>query len=282
MTSPTLTPPPAPTPRAEAAHRSAVHRVRWTGAIVVAALVLAGTGNVLSEFFTQSETRTVPVSAAVSRVVSDLTTGDVHVRTGPPGQAVEVRATLRWAFRRPTVVADVRDGVLSLSSECPSGGFPFRCSVDYAVTVPQGTALDLLTTTGEVSATLTGGAAPVTARTTTGDVTVTGLGNGPVAVRTTTGNVSLRGDGSGTRVQAETTTGDLDVRLDGVPTAVSAITTTGNVSVQVPDTATGYRVDTRSQTSTPRVSVPRNDSSTHTLTARTSTGDLHLISRPAG
>jgi hypothetical protein len=267
--------PPANPPRPHGVvHPSGVGAVRVVGGLLVAGLVATGVASVLSHFFSQTEQTRDTFAAPVTRLVTDIDTGDIHVRPAPAGQkATTVDQTLHWSFNKPHVDKTVTGGTLSVSSSCP-GMWAFtgsnNCAVDLDVQVPDGASLELHSSTGDVTATSAGGA--VTVRSSTGDVKVVTKGSETVDARTSTGDVTVKGDGAGASISATSSTGDVGVALSGVPDSVQADTSTGDVTVTVP--RTGYAVSSDTGTGDDNVLVPRDSASTHKIEAHSSTGDV--------
>jgi len=254
---------------------SPVAIVRAVGILVAVGMVALGVADATAQFFRQREDAEVTITAPVTRLVTDTGTGDVTVHIGAPGQPTVVRSTLRWSFHRPTLTTTPVGGVLTLRTSCTGGWIGPDCSVDLDVTVPPGSDLDLSSGTGTVTADAPGSA--VSARTGTGDVQISGVGPGPVKASTGTGDVTVRGAGTAASVEAATSTGDVKIDLTGIPSSVSARTATGDIDITVPG-GTGYHVVAGTRTGEVDDRLPRDDTSTHLITARSSTGDVTLHS----
>jgi Putative adhesin len=271
---PVVQSPPAPvTPQRPPGvlHASGIGAVRVIGGLVVAGLVATGAMSVLSHFFSQTERATDTFSTPVTRLVTDVGTGDVHVRPAPAGQKVTtVQRTLHWSFTKPTLKQETTGGTLALTSSCSGSWFGNNCAVDLDVLVPAGATLELQASTGDITATSAGGA--VTVKSSTGDVSVTTTGTENVDAHTSTGDVTVKGDGTGALVSATSSTGDVGVSLSGVPGRVTADTSTGDVTVTVP--RSDYAVTTDTGTGDTRVDVPQDNTSTHKIEAHSSTGDV--------
>lgn len=210
--------------------------------LVAAVAVLAGCGSPPSAQ-TESATETV---GAVGRVVIDADAGSVSLRPGPEGSA-QVQRTLRWAGeQRPEFTQSVSGNTLTITARCPDDDD--RCSTDLVVTVPPATSTRTSVTTGDITVDDLTGAQDLTA--TTGRVGGRGLGAAPVTARTTTGQVSLRFAAPPPSVDAEATTGNVDVRVPVGPVyAVAAQVQTGTSRVEVADSpGAPNRISARSAT----------------------------------
>lgn len=272
-------PPRQPWPPPEAARRAGIGAVRVLGMLLAGGLVLAGSGATAVSFFEQKRDEYVPVTGRVTRIVTDTRNGDVVIRhAGRRGDPVGVTERLRWAFSKPVVdVNRTDDGILHISAR-PCSTFLGPCSTDVEVTLPDGMETvpqQLTTDTGNIT---TDATAAVVAHTSTGDVSVHATGTGDVEVLTDTGDISVQGGGRDASVHARSSTGNISVELDGVPTSVDASADTGDIAVAVPGDA-AYAVDTEAGEGDASVQVTRNPTSTHRISARTSTGDVSVTKR---
>jgi hypothetical protein len=249
---------------------SMVSAVRVIGVIVVLGLLAAGATGIVAQFFEQHAVRTTTITEPVTRLVTDVSVGDVRVRTGQVGAPTRVTTTERWSFTRARTSVGESGGVLTVDGAC-SGDFFGACSVDLDVTVPPRTALELTTHTGDVRAVGVDGS--VTATTSTGDVTLTGVSSDDVQVRTSTGDVTLDSTATAPTVQAATSTGGLTLRFTGAPSSVGARTSTGDITIRVPADAR-YEVTARTSTGSTEIDVPQDPASPHRIDASASTGDV--------
>lgn len=210
--------------------------------LAAAVALLAGCGSP-PQAQTESATETV---GAVDRVVIDADAGSVSLRPGPEGSA-QVQRTLRWrGEQKPEFTQTVTGTTLTVTARCPDEDD--RCSTDLVVTVPPATSSRTSVTAGDIAVDDLTGAQDLTA--TTGRVGGRGLGAVPVTARTTTGQVSLRFAAPPPTVDAEATTGNVDVRVPVGPVyAVAAQARTGTSRVEVADTPGAQnRISARSTT----------------------------------
>jgi DUF4097 and DUF4098 domain-containing protein YvlB len=190
----------------------------------------------------------------VRTVVTDTSTGSVEVRAGALGSQVRVDRRLSWSFVAPAATSTVDGDTLRLEGDCDQGWTWGDCSVDYDITVPPGTALDI--------------------RSATGAVEVQGT-DGDLSVTTSTGSLELTGLRS-PNVDARSSTGSLELTFVDPPTRVTATTSTGSVEVVLPDDGTRYRVDARTSVGSREVQVPSDPGSDRTIDARTSVGSVEV------
>lgn len=208
------------------------------------------------------------VTEAVTAVEVTTVTGDVQVRGGE-GDSVHVEADLRWTGEQPKVTWDVQSGVLVVEVECDEP--TWFCTVDLALDVPRGVAVEVKSTTGDVSVRDVDG--DVVARTTTGDATLTDL-VGALAVDVTTGQVVGRGLESPT-VAVTVTTGDIDLVHQDDFTRIVAATTTGHVRILVPGGT--YDVTAENSTGTVEITGLVDDpDATSEIIATTTTGNIEV------
>ncbi|GAA4292464.1 DUF4097 family beta strand repeat-containing protein [Streptomyces venetus] len=183
----------------------------------------------------------------------------------------------------PKVTWSVRDDRLVLRMKC--SGIVADCSAKHRVEVPRGTTVKVEDGDGSVRA--RGFRDPLSIRTGDGSVRVTDTtgpvdlrtGDGSIRVADTTGPLSMRtGDGS---VRADvssrdvrTRTGDGSVRLElgVVPDRVESRSGDGSVTIALPEAA--YRVTTETGDGGVEVSVPRDETSSHVVSAHTGDGKV--------
>ncbi|MGA5900094.1 DUF4097 family beta strand repeat-containing protein [Streptomyces venetus] len=183
----------------------------------------------------------------------------------------------------PKVTWSVRDDRLVLRMKC--SGIVADCSAKHRIEVPRGITVKVEDGDGSVRA--RGFRDPLSIRTGDGSVHVTDTtgpvdlrtGDGSIRVADTTGPLSMRtGDGS---VRADvssrdvrTRTGDGSVRLElgVVPDRVESRSGDGSVTIALPEAA--YRVTTETGDGGVEVSVPRDETSSHVVSAHTGDGKV--------
>lgn len=226
------------------------------------------------------------VTAAVTKVVVDVDSGDVEVKASDTGK-VSVRRTVGQRRGGPRLNRTLADGVLTVTARCPSG-FLVSCRVDHRLTVPPHTALVVRAGSGDVDVERVQDSVDVVAG--SGDVTLVRPG-GPTSVRTGSGDVDVEaasddlsvrttsGDLSGDKLVAPTVTarsgaGDIDLGFDAAPDSLDLRTTSGDVRAKVPKGA--YRVDTSTSSGDVSVKGLEREGASRRITATTSSGDIHV------
>lgn len=252
--------------------------LRVVGIFSVLALLAAGSGSLVIQFFQQNRTDKSSISEVVTRVVAGTDTGDIRIRTGAAGSPVLVSRKLQWSFQEPVVKLEpVVDGVLTLVGDCVGTFWQHAsCSTDFEITVPAGTVLDLETGVGDIRADGTSGA--VVAESGSGDIAVDAPGAMSVQVKSGVGDVTVTGGGEGARIHGETGSGDLTLALRAAPAEVKAETGVGDVKVTVPG-GLPYRVTTDSGVGDKSVKIPQDPAAPRQISATTGTGDIEV--RPA-
>jgi hypothetical protein len=269
----TPTPPPGtPTPPQSGTKRWA-RPIRIAAATIAGIILAGGTLSVVGYFIVDTKTTTTSFTEAVTRVHLVDSDGRVVIRTGTAAQGATVTAIARSSYRTARHTEKVSNGVLEVNGGCRGGMFiSDSCSMGFEITVPRGTIVDARTTTGNISVTGTG--AEVTARSNTGNLRVTAVGK-PVRLSTEVGDVSGTGLPGGT-VLGQSNTGDVRLTFTGTPDRVTATTDVGDVQVVVPDDATGYRINADTDIGNRDLNVPRDPRSKHLVELHTNTGDISM------
>jgi hypothetical protein len=229
----------------------------WGRVVAISALLVVGglvalvTGGLASR-----ERRLVsyPVTGALQSLAFDLGAGDITIVGGGQRDEVEVRRTERYAFGRvPRTTRTVRAGIFKVTSRCPTSLLA-PCTVEYRVIVPDNVALEIRTTSGNVTLRGYRGTAKVASR--SGSIEIAGYcgnaldartGSGPITLdaicappqttlRTGSGDVTAALPAGRYDIDAESASGDERVRGvvadDDAPYSVQALSTSGDVSVE--------------------------------------------------
>jgi DUF4097 and DUF4098 domain-containing protein YvlB len=176
-------------------------------------------------------------------VVVDAGSGSVTIGANPRGGA-EVTATVSYGATRPTVTAELVDGVLSVDDDCRND-----CSVDYRILV--GETADVTVGVGSGTITISEVEGTIVAETGSGDVSLSSVvgmldvttGSGDVlgtrlvsagaTISTGSGSVDVTFDDPITELTIDSGSGNVTAQLAGGPYAVVATTGSGDVDVQV-------------------------------------------------
>ncbi|MUL42372.1 DUF4097 family beta strand repeat protein [Streptomonospora sp. PA3] len=271
------------------------------GAVVALVVLLGGTLAAFGSVQLGGDTRSDQFDGAEAVEVHSGSSGDISVYRAE-GDSVVVERTLRG-----TPLADPRERVamdgdtVTAESECGGAWFFGDCAVDYAIGVPDGTAVTIETASGDVELSEISGAVEVEAAsgsiegqdlrgdvraaTTTGEITLNGV-EGDLDLESNTGSISA--EGSGGRVTAETTTGEIDfeefaadrfdietttgsVGLEAAFSTAEIETTTGEVGVQALETF--RKLDVETTTGEVDLEVPPGS---YRLSGESATGERHV------
>jgi Toastrack DUF4097 len=221
------------------------------------------------------------VSANPTLVINN-DTGSMHVRAGSSANDVTVQATRHsglWGNVNTITVSYTQDregNTITVNVDRTSGSnFFASTSVDFDVTVPSATTLQLKTNTGSIDVTGVSGQMVLTSN--TGSITASnGMASGNTQLITNTGSITFNGSIArrGT-YQFQTSTGSVEVTLpaDGV-FHVNASTDTGSINTNFPGVIVQHRQMVGADASGDVGSSPQA-----TVTLRTNTGSVNLYQR---
>ena len=203
-------------------------------------------------------------------VDSDDSALEIVAADGNPAGKVEVTRWFQGTVaigKDPKVSWKMEDDRLTLRMKC--SGVVADCSAKHRIEVPRGVTVKVEDGDGSVRA--RGFQDALSIRTGDGSVHVTDS-TGPLEVHT--GDGSVHAAVSSRRVRAETGDGSVDLELGAVPDLVDSRSHDGSVTVALPRAT--YRVTTETGDGSVDVSVPRSDSSSHVVSARTGDGKVTL------
>jgi hypothetical protein len=242
---------------------------------VLGIAVVLGTGGIVAA------RASVPGPATEEALAFDLQAPrlSVEVESGAvtlhraDGDRVEVLRTVRSRGVEPRLEErSTADGV-RLAAECP-WSFGASCSVDYDVRVPDGVALDVRTSSGDVSV---GGLAAraVEVRVSSGEVRFADLG-GPIVVEASSGDVvGERLDAPS--FSAESSSGKVDVDFVNAPGEIEVVASSGDVEVALPPGS--YRVEAGTSSGDERIDVPVDPAAASAVRVEASSGDVDVRTR---
>ncbi|NGO46098.1 DUF4097 family beta strand repeat-containing protein [Streptomyces ureilyticus] len=167
----------------------------------------------------------------------------------------------------PKVTWEMKDDTLKLREDC--SGVVADCSAKHRIEVPRGIAVTVKDGDGSVRA--SGFKEALNVRTGDGSVRVEDS-SGPLTLHTGDGSVTAT-DIDSRRVDVHTQDGSVRLGLDAVPDRVASRSHDGSVTIELPAEAT-YRVDTKTGDGSVDVSVPRDERSTHEVSAETRDGKV--------
>ncbi|WP_030931886.1 DUF4097 family beta strand repeat-containing protein [Streptomyces sp. NRRL S-646] len=203
-------------------------------------------------------------------VDSDDSALEIVAADGNPAGKVEVTRWFQGTVaigKDPKVSWKMEDDRLTLRMKC--SGVVADCSARHRIEVPRGVTVKVEDGDGSVRA--RGFQDALSIRTGDGSVHVTDS-TGPLEMHT--GDGSVHAAVSSRRVRAETGDGSVDLELAAVPDLVDSRSHDGSVTVALPKAT--YRVTTETGDGSVDVSVPRSDSSSHVVSARSGDGKVTL------
>ena len=243
-------------------------------AIVAVAVAVGGGLAAVNFALDRTSTTTRTVAEPVRELVVKSTGG--AVRLVPTGERLEVRQTQHYVLGRPEVKLDVKNGVLTLESDCSAK--VVKCYADLRVALPAGVA--------------------VTVDAQSGDVDAREINVPSVHVQSDSGDVSLGLVGRQRLVWAHAGSGRLDV-IAADARAVDARTDSGDVAVdvfrrparrvvahsdsglvQVLARKGGYAIDARTKSGELTIDgLTRDARAANSIDARSDSGDIALNAR---
>ncbi len=281
----TLTPPPVPAP---VAPRRGTSPWLVVGAIVGAVMVFQAAVSLGALLVTHRDTQTIDAAGA-PRLVVAVGSGDVTI-TGTDGDRIAGTAARHWSYVEPKLEVAEKDDAVHVSVGCTwyTSGF---CSADIELSVPEGTVVDLRSSSGDLTvaglragATLSADSGRVSATDVVGDVSAES-DSGNLRLTGVTGNVIAHADSgrievtdtAARQVEARSSSGDIRIQLTDDPQSVDARTSSGSIAIRVPDTArVAYALDLRTSSGETATGVRTDPSSSRTIRAHTSSGDVEV------
>jgi hypothetical protein len=166
----------------------------------------------------------------------------------------------------PKVTWAMKDDTLKLRMHC--SGVVADCSAKHRIEVPRGVAVTVKDDDGSVRA--SGFKEALSIQASDGSVRVEDA-SGPLTLRTDDGSVKATGIDS-RRVDVNTRDGSVRLDLTAVPDRVSARGQDGSLTIGLPDAT--YRVTADTDDGGVDVSVPRDERSSHVVSAHTQDGKV--------
>jgi hypothetical protein len=203
-------------------------------------------------------------------IIEDFDTVVVNV-SGGSVQIERSRGTPDWLAEasysgdEPDFAPRVEEGVLIVNDGCGGLG---SCTVDYLISVPEGTAVTV--TADDADVTITEISAAVTITTGSGVVFLNTV-KGPISVGTESGDVI------GTKLEASSasfnsSSGDIDVAFERVIADLIVATGSGNVTAQLAGNSYNLTVD--AGTGSTDVKIESDETSNNIVSLRTESGEI--------
>jgi hypothetical protein len=218
---------------------------------VAAPFLLAGCGSVgqLGAGTHHPPATTFTVTARVTSLVVKGGAGSITV-TGSSRAGIAVSQHSSYTNTPPAMTHAVSGTTLTLTYTCPG---EFVCGVSYDIQVPRGVAVQASGAAGAI--TLTSLAGPVSAQTTTGLISATGLDSPTASLKSRAGGINAT--------------------FTSAPASVHASTNVGPISISVPRSAS-YHVELRTFVGSKTVTVPVDDASPHAISASSDLGSITI------
>ena len=233
---------------------------RLLSAIAVLAVAAASCSTTTTE-------KSGTIDDAFTRVVVSGSSGRIQIErtTGTP----EWLAEASYSGNEPDFVPTVVNGELIVDDSC-SGFAIGDCTVDYLLSVPEGTEVSVLTGSGDV--TVTSISAAVDIETGSGVVFLNTV-KGPINVSTGSGDIL------GTKLETAAASftagsGSIDVAFERIVADLNAETGSGNVTAQLPDAS--YNLVAETGSGSLDLKISDDDTSTNMIVLRTGSGDLTI------
>ena len=202
-------------------------------AVFVGAFIVAGCAGIVGEV-TARESRDLSLAGVTSTLVRvEVFNGELSVRPGPDGRVGATVTVTGVGATRPDAEADRANVISTLTQAAssvvlravyqPDPTNPRNRGASASVTVPAGSALELVTSNGKVSVTGISGAIRI--RTSNGETTVDGATGG---VDAETSNSAMTVTGS--RGPLALTSSNGRIRIDATDAAVKAATSNGEIA----------------------------------------------------
>jgi hypothetical protein len=193
------------------------------------------------------QTQTYTFDQAISTLVVNGGAGNVTV-TGSARTSVEVTEHLYYSRQVPGTTRTISGGTLTAGYSCP---IQVTCLVSYGVAVPSGTAVKATTRAGAIRIDNVTGA--VTASAGAGNIHAEGVASASASFTTLAGTITAD--------------------FTAAPTSVTATSHAGRVTIEVPG-GTSYNVTAQTYVGSATITVPRDDHSSRSITARTDVGNI--------
>ncbi|MEU4196355.1 DUF4097 family beta strand repeat-containing protein [Kribbella sp. NPDC026611] len=163
------------------------------------------------------------------------------------------------------------DGKLELNSG-GCGFLWFGCKTSYVLTVPKDLRLTIESSSGDVN--LSGMPAGATIKASSGSIEVHDAG-GPLTLESSSGDIDADGL-TATSVTTKSSSGSVALDFTVAPQSVDSKSSSGDVSIRIPSGDESYQVDTKTSSGEESANVKVDPSSTRTLHAKTSSGDVTI------
>ena len=225
--------------------------VRAVGVGITALLVGAGVVSGVPEMVQRDATESLGWQEGTTRLEVTAPVGSVNV-IEDAGLDPGITVDKQWAFVEPEVRISSEDGVTRVVLDCSRKVVTTRCAADWDVVVPEGLAVTVTSSAGQVE--LTGVTGDVVVSNTVGETRVTGS---PRTLEATSqvGSIVATLSAPARRVVLRNTVGEVDLTLPpGHTWAVTARSEVDDVVTDVSVSSTSeYVVDVRTELGSVRI-----------------------------
>lgn len=233
-------------------------------------MLFSSTG-VTSSSATDSETR----DFSGSSIVVHAGANEVEVLGGADPGKVEITRRSHWGIgaTKPDPNEEWGQGRLEIrDAECGGLGWR-RCSIDYVLRVPDGTAVTIESGSGDIS--VSGALGRLDLDVGSGDIDGRRLSAEQVVARAGSGDIDLGFASGSPEVLARAGSGSIQLDLATAPGALDVETGSGDVGIDVPESQR-YRLDIETGSGDQNVDVPSTANAPSTIRVRTGSGDVEL------
>jgi hypothetical protein len=172
--------------------------------------------------------------------------------------------------RGPDPVWSMKDDTLTLRVKCDA--MVDNCAARHKVKVPRGVAVTADAGNGRVTA--VGFGAPLRLSADNGDIVVRDSG-GPLDLKSDNGSVLAERIGTKS-VVARADNGEIRLGFSTVPDLVDAVSDNGHIVIDLPQGGQKYAVAASADNGDVSIGVPRSDSSSHVVKARSDNGEVKV------
>lgn len=240
---------------------------RRYGIAISVALILGGVYWALTGLTEDTKTSKASYPVSGTSLTIATSSADLEVRSGDVPEI-----TVDRRFERNVFGSDPKDkyedGKLEIR-DTSCGFLSFGCDTEYVITVPRELKVTIDSSSGDLKVSGLNGA---TLKSTSGSIEAHQMG-GNLSLSSSSGD--LEADGlTATTVTSESSSGSSELVFMEAPLSVDVQSSSGDVTVLLPDSDVSYKVDTDTSSGDENASVKSDPSSTRTIKAETSSGDV--------
>jgi Putative adhesin len=207
--------------------------------------------------------------APAAGVITVSVNGDISVIPSVDGRA-HLTGVVSYSLFRPTLRWTVTPAQTVLDG--PNCYWIGNCSANLALAVPAAQALDLSTSSGNLTVSDLSGDLKLSND--SGDIAVS-RSSGALVLNDSSGDITgTQLSGASARVNDDS--GDVNLSFVGAPEDIRVTASSGDVTVSVPANVS-YAVSATTSSGTPDIGVPTSSSSHHLITVRADSGNIDVV-----